>query len=656
VLTALLVSLAAGIFTTQKLEYKTNRNDLIGRDTAYWRLYHEYVDEFRSEEDYLVMVESDNPARNREAVDHLRSALLAKDNNPHPTDSGYAQQFMPPDVFARVNFDAIRPWFLYYLSNKELHQIRDSVHEFRRLVSLLEANPTLVTFYDAMDQMLQQMAAASPSERERMTEFLPTITLIVNQMSNITAPHNDAGLLSPWAGAFFSDEMIREANEQMQWQGYHVFEAGQIFVTLIHPRERTTEQTRPHHHETIEKIRRIIREVRPLFPDVTINLTGEPVLDHDETAVSKRDARRATLVTMLLCGLLFIFGFREWLRPLLALACIALTVIISLGAATLWPGHLNIITVTFAVMIIGLGIDLTIQFIARYEECLSRGISRIQAVRTAISQTGPSILTAGITNAAAFFAMTLSGFRGTIELGVIAGIGLLVATAVALLVMPPFLLLVHRRRESTHIPARAAATQLELWLLRRPYLILAVCIAGTGLAGLFCWQVRFDYNVLNLQSHGLESVDAELRLLLTDAQSTIYASVIADSLEEARTLHERLAQLPTVGSVASIVPLIPEDQDANRDTIRAIKAELADVRLTAPGANPVNVGELLKTLGVLRLRAARLSDTFAANNNPDAARALRSLAESVAKARSNIQSADPAAATPATPRARSGRP
>jgi predicted RND superfamily exporter protein len=413
---------------------------------------------------------------------------------------------------------------------------------------------------------------------------------------------------------------------------------------LIHPRERTAASDRPSHPETIAKIRRIIGEVQPEFRDVSIRLTGEAVLDHDEMAASQQDARRAMRLTMLLCGLLFAMAFREWLRPALALICIAMVVAVSFGCATFWPGHLNIITIAFAVMIIGLGIDLMIQFIARYEENLSRGLPRVQAVRTAFGQTGPSIITAGITNAAAFFAMSLSGFRGTIELGVIAGTGLLAATALTLLALPPLLLLVHRRREATHVPARAAATQFERWLLRRPYTVLTACALGTAVSCLFFWQVRFDYNVLNLQSRGLESVDTELQLLTSEAQSTIYASVVASSLDQARTLHDRLEQLPSVGSVASVAPLIPLGQDEKRAVVRAIKETLAGVRVTVPETTNVDVAGLQRTLNVVRLRANSLAVKFEADGDSSTPAALRSLASNLDATRAALDAMDPATA------------
>jgi predicted RND superfamily exporter protein len=641
---ALMLAVVSAVYAAHGLEFKTSRNDLIGRDGEFWRLHDASIREFRSEEDYVVQVRGSNPSRNREAVDKLRAALLAGENNPHPVDAGYAQQFVPTDVFARVNYEAIEPWYLYYLPLDDLRRIRDSIGEFRQLVAVLASDPSLVSFFGAMDQMLRQMEGATLADRGRMASFLPTVEAVADHVRTANALDDRHGLLSPWATAFFSAHMIREAELQMQWNGYHVFEQGRVFVMLIHPRERTAGSGEPSHPETIAKIRRIIGEVQPGFADVSIRLTGESVMDHDEMVAARQDARRAMRLTLLLCGLLFAMAFREWLRPALAIVCVAMVVAVSLGCATIWPGHLNIVTLTFAVLIIGLGIDLMIQFIARYEENVSRGLARVQALRMTFAQTGPTIVTAGTTNAAAFFAMTLSGFRGTIELGVMAGMGMVVATALTLLVLPALLVLVHRRREATYIPARTVATHFERWLLRRPYLVLTSCALGTTVSCLFFWQVRFDHNVLNLQARGLESVDTELQLLASEAPSTIYASVVASDLDQARSLHDRLQQLPSVGNVASVAPLIPTDQDAKRAVVGAIKMTATSVRVAVPDAAAVDADGLRRTLNVVQTRAHALAAKFEADGDGASASALRSLASHLEETRVALGAMDPATA------------
>jgi hopanoid biosynthesis associated RND transporter like protein HpnN len=619
---AVALAVVSVVYTVRNLEFRTSRNDLIGTDSEYWRLFSEYAHEFGAEEDYLIVVEGAQPSRNRAAVDALMEALLSPANNPHPHDHPEAQLFTPLDVYARTDLGAITPWFLYYLSVEELEEIGDSLKEFKQLVAILQRDPRLETFLDAMNQMLEQMAIADEARRRNMEAFLPTVGAIVEQLADYRPDGEEAGLLSPWARAFFSKEMLEEAEQQFRWDGYHVFDGGRMFVLLIHPLDRPHEHPPEPHAPTIRKLRRIIEQVRPAFPELNISLTGEPVLDHDEMEVSERDARRATLVTLALIAALFAVSFHEVLRPVLATCCLVLIVALSLGFATLAIGHLNIITITFTVMILGLGIDLGIQLLARYEEELSRGAAREQAVSTAIQMAGRSIITAGLTNAAAFFAMGLSGFRGVIELGIIAGGGMLIATVVTLLVLPSLLLRVRRQREDSRIPAQVTATRFERFLLRRAYTVLAACGAVTAGALLLGWQVRFDFNVLNLQSRGLESVETELRLLQADAQSTIFAAVVTSDLDATGRLHEQLEKLPSVGSVVSIASLVPRQQERKSQIIGQIKDELGEVGFDLEAAAPDDAAAVLSRLRALRLRARRLAQIAAETGQPASAALL----------------------------------
>ena len=634
------LAVVSGVYTARRLEFKTSRNDLIGRDSEYWRLYSEYAREFHAEEDYILVVESGQPTRNRAVVDALATSLLSPTNNPAPGDAMGAQLFARDDLYYRVNLDKLKPWFLYYLSIDDLKQILGSLKDFKQLVAILEHRPKLDTFFDSMNRMLWEMDRAPEAQRRQMEAFLPTVTAIVGQMVTVKTNNEAGGLLSPWASAFFSTDMVSQAEEQMQWQGYQTFRKGQMFLLLVHPRvESGTAEAL--HEATIPKLRRVMAQVQTQFPDVKINLTGEPVLDYDEMLQSQNDATKATALTFVLICILFAAGFREVLRPLMAVVTMIIVLAACMGYATLSVGHLNMITVTFAVMILGLGIDLGIQFIARYEEELKKSSRRAEAVRMAIQHTGPSIITAGVTNAAAFFAMGLSGFRGVIELGVIAGGGMLIATAATMTVLPALLLLVHRKHEATHIPAQSVATRIEQFLVRRPYWMLMACGILTAGALLVGWTVRFDYNVLNLQSKGLASVETELRLLKADVESTLFASIVCNDLPEVRTLHERLSKLPSVATVHSIAELIPEQQKQKVAIIRGIKQELGSVQFVVPPYDPVDTEVVLHSLASLRLRANQLLGAATARGDATSQAALKPLIEAALQTRTKLQALEP---------------
>jgi hypothetical protein len=640
-LCAIILAVISAIYAISSLQFKTSRNDLIGRDSEYWRLYSQYAEEFHAEEDYLLVVESDHPDRNRAVIDALVKQLQAPANNPFPGDSINAQQFVPRDVFYRADFEPMEKWFLYYLSTGELSQIGDSLKDFNQLVGLLQQNPRLATFFDAMNQMLEQMAISPTDQRQRMEAFLPTITAIIKQMGDQDGSAEKWRLLSPWASAFFSEEMLSEAEQQMKWQGYHVFRDGRMYVILLHPRLTGAISGPDHHAATVPKIRRILNEVRPNFPDVKLSLTGEPVLDYDEMYVSQNDAKKSSVLTLLLIAVVVVFGFRDWLRMLLSICTLILVITITMGYTTLVVGHLNIITITFAVMILGLGEDLGVQFISRYEEELCRCGNRFDAVRGALQSTGPSIIIAGVTNAAAFFAMALSGFRGVTELGIIAGGGMLLATMGMTVLLPALLLSIRRRNEKAHIPVQVKVSGLERTLLRRPWLTVGVCAVITVVSVAVGFRNKFDSNVLKLQSRGLESVETELRLTKAGSESSIFAAVVCDDLAQTRVLQQRLSALPTVSVVHSIAELIPEEQEAKVPLIREVRQRVGKVAFTVPPFQPGDAEATLNALGSLRMRASALARDAVARGDQNAEKALAPLAEAAKNTRARLQATEP---------------
>ncbi|HTA31395.1 MAG TPA: MMPL family transporter, partial [Candidatus Cybelea sp.] len=189
-----------------------------------------------------------------------------------------------------------------------------------------------------------------------------------------------------------------------------------------------------------------------------------------------------------------------------------------MGFTTLVIGHLNILTVTFAPILIGLAIDFGIHFITRYEEEVRRKRSAADAVETALVFTGQGIVTGALTTAAAFLAMGLTRFKGIQEMGIISGGGLALCLF-PMLTMLPALLLRGRQNKMDHavgLPAEGRARIENFWL-KRPVWVTVATVALCLAASTQFKKVQFDYNLLDMQSKGLPAVIYEKKLLFSDA-------------------------------------------------------------------------------------------------------------------------------------------
>lgn len=149
----------------------------------------------------------------------------------------------------------------------------------------------------------------------------------------------------------------------------------------------------------IDRLRELVAETKLEVPGVNADITGGPVLELDEMNQSQRDSILATLLSLVLVGLIFVYGYHETGRPLKAMICLVVGLCYSMGYTTLTVGRLNILTITFAPMLVGMAIDFGVHLITRYEEELRQGLNPQLAMLKAMVNTGQGIYTEASTTA-----------------------------------------------------------------------------------------------------------------------------------------------------------------------------------------------------------------------------------------------------------------
>jgi hopanoid biosynthesis associated RND transporter like protein HpnN len=287
----------------------------------------------------------------------------------------------------------------------------------------------------------------------------------------------------------------------------------------------------------------------------------------------------------------------------MATICLLVGIGYTLGFATVTVGRLNILSITLVPILIGLAIDFGVHLISRYEEELRAGKNQRTAIHKALVFAGIGIFTSGFTTAGAFLAMLLTSFKGVREMGLISGIGLLVCLVPMMTLLPLML-----ARGRTDVPderevqrRRNRRERIERVWLQRPRIVLVCGTAITIFAVGQFPRLDFDYNLLHLQTRNLPAVGLEEKLIQSGSQSLLSAVVIADSLAQAVELEKRIAALPSVASVSSMVKYLTEDQTRKLDVLRAIKRMVGDIRLPTPDVNPVDTVRLDRNLSSLKL-------------------------------------------------------
>jgi uncharacterized protein len=315
---------------------------------------------------------------------------------------------------------------------------------------------------------------------------------------------------------------------------------------------------------------------------VRVRLTGSVVLADEEFSTLTEHA--IPMTAAIVAGVLLMLRFA--VRSARIIACILITTLIGLvlttGLGLLVVGRFNLISVAFVPLFTGLGIDFAIQFGVRYRS--ERTVhSDLKSALTRVGATiGGSLALAAAAITVGFFAFIPTAYLGASELGLIAGIGMVIAFLLSITLLPALLTLARPAGESTAI-GFAALAPLDRFLMKCRTLIFAIA----GVAALICTAllplVHFDFNPLHLRSGGLESVAAMMDLISDLDRTPNTIDVLTPSLVAADELAKRLSMLPEVAQTVTLSRFVPTHQSEKLALI-SDAAALLDLTL-----NPIEV-------------------------------------------------------------------
>jgi len=278
-----------------------------------------------------------------------------------------------------------------------------------------------------------------------------------------------------------------------------------------------------------------------------------------------------------------------------------------MGVVTLVVGHLTLFSVMFISIVVGIGIDYGIYYLFRYEEEIFLGRNLREALELTAARTGPGMLIGALTAAGTFFVLILTDFRGIQELGLIAGLAILIAWLGMMTLFPAVLMFVDRHHADRPRQRRPRAHQLErirVPLLDRLVTFPHTVLIGAGIATVLAiWaipRVGFDYNVLNLQAKGTESVAWERRILAGTGRSGFNGLSSAATLDELRQKQAAFENLPSVSDVDSVLRVIPDDQAEKIAIIKSFAPLVAPIRVGR--SSSVDLDRLKKALADIKRR------------------------------------------------------
>jgi hopanoid biosynthesis associated RND transporter like protein HpnN len=535
---ALVLTVASGFYAATHLTIDTDIDNMLPADLP-WRENDRALDvAFPQNADLLVVVIDGQTADLAEdAARELAARMRAE-----------------PELFTYVRrpdggefFDRNGPLFL---SVPELQALSDKLVEAQPLIGTLARDPSLRGLFDTLALFVN--GAEKEKNYDAIARLDPTLTAIGDTIEAVLQGRHDP---VPW------QRLMTGLSDDRRGLRRFVLTRPVLDFDALEPGARASAE-----------IRRLARELN-LDPGhgVQVRLTGPVPLNDEQFATLQQSAIESTVLSFVLVFVLLLGAVRSAKLVGTIFATLIAGLVLTAGFAAFAIGALNPISVAFGVLFIGLGVDFGIQFSVRYRDERYRRGGFPGALRGAAEKAGPSIVLAGAATALGFLAFVPTSYTGIRALGWIAGVGMVIAVALNLILLPALLTLVRPRGEPAPVGFGWAAPADRMLLRHRRWIIGGAGVLAAAALALLPF-VRFDFDPLNLKDPRAESV-IMARALMQDPMTTPYtAQILAPSLSRAEALAARLAALPEVSQAITAASFVPTDQESKL-------AILADLRL-----------------------------------------------------------------------------
>ncbi len=556
-------------YSVKHLAFRTSRSDLVASDQKLIARSEQIDKAFGSRDGLMVVAENHTPAHSIAFAEALAAELRH-----------YPRQF--PELFYRLNPEKFKHWALLYLPTEDLAKLKTNLLDNRQFLEGLSTSPHLTTFFQLINQeitrsMLGHLFTDFLADK-KTEDKLPDLSLLNATLSQLDLQlAGDHPYVSPFNSLFPGDFA------DLSQEGY-LFTANDKYLLFLITPEQDGYTTSA---RTLALLRQCVARVQARFPHLQAGVTGPTALEADEMSGAMKDIALATWLSLVGQMLLLILFLRSLKRPLMECLTLVIGLCWAFGAATLTVGHLNLLSIIFAPLMLGLTIDYGIHWFCRLEEeqedpkhCT------LETLGCALRRAAPGIIYAAIAAALCFFPLMFTGFKGLAELGEILSLGMLLMLVASLFVLPALVKVADRCRPAL-VPHECGHPRPFLSLSwKRPGIIVLLGLGVMVLGGYSLRYVPFDLNPLHLQNQNTESVVWEMKLLKDSRYSTTFGAMTADSLQELEAKTKALKKLDVVSHVESALSFIPNDVKEKQLLLRELDPVFSQIKFAANPGNP----------------------------------------------------------------------
>jgi hypothetical protein len=604
ILVALVLAVAAGFYTARNFEINTDINTLIS-DKLDWRQRDNQFDKaFDRDRTILAVVDAPTP----ELAGAATTALVAK-------LSGDTKHF--DSVQALGSGEFFNKNGLLFLPTKEVGELTGQFEQAAPLIEIMAGDPSLRGLTGALETGLVGIKRGEFKLDSTARPFSMIAETVEDALKTGSATFSWRALTSDKP---LTDSDLRSFIEFKPLLDFNALEPGKDASDAIRQAAVDLNFAGEYH--------------------ARVRLTGPVPMADEEFATVQDGAITNGIGTILV--VLFILWMALHSSKIIVAVFVNLFIGLSITTAVglMMVGSFNPLSVAFAVLFIGLGVDFGIQFSVRYRSERFKGEDLKGALAKAAERSAVPLSLAAMATASGFLSFLPTDYKGVSELGEIAGVGMLVAFVSSITVLPALLNLLNPPGEKEPV-GYAFLAPLDHFLEKHRVIIitgtLLVAVAGLPLL----YFLKFDFNPINLRSPKVESISTFLDLRKDPNTGANAIDVLTNSEADAKKIQARLEKVPEVLEVRSLESFVPEDQPAKLKLIaqgaKVLNPALNPDSIDAAPSDEENVAALKESAESLRKTAGDATGPGAVASRR-LADALSKLAESDEATRDKVQS------------------
>ncbi|WP_333872834.1 MMPL family transporter [Methylobacter sp.] len=539
-LLSLLLCGATLYYTIKNLEINTNTAEMLSPDLPFQQNQAHFNQAFPDDATTIIfVVEAETPEESSQAAGKLAEQLVKANDR---FDSAY----IPTDnAFFRQQA-------LLYLDQNDLDNFAQKLTDAQPFIGHMAQNYHLEGLFDIIGQALNRHDHALPMDLNPI--LLAIDDILKNQLLG------QSHYLS-WQNILSSDN-YKDAAAQTESNRTIVIAKPKMHFNEMLPAD-----------VALSAAREISHAIMAENPSLSIRITGETALEHEELESVTKGATFSGLLSLVLVFAIQWIGLRSIRLLITTYIVLVMGLILTAGFAAITVGHLNVISIAFASLYIGLGVDYAIHICLHYREGKADGLSNSEAILISIRDVGSSLFLCALATAIGFFAFIPTDYAGVSELGVISGGGIFIGLIISLTVLPALFCVFPVDKVK---PIRSPLT--PAFIITFPFrfstgIKIVSILLGIG-ACFVLTDLTFDYNPINLRDPNSESVITIKELLKSKTESPFALTALASDLEAADKITNELKHQPSVHDSLTLASFIAKNQDEKLATIEDLNLML----------------------------------------------------------------------------------